>query len=79
MLFKGYPGTDLVKIIWMIPDRHLWSQFASGNVTDSAIVRESIQKFQYNRTELEQNELDDLTDSEIAAIYTEISRNAKAT
>src|ERR1051326_3511533 len=34
MLFKGYPGTDIVKICWIIPARELWDQYRKGNVTE---------------------------------------------
>ncbi len=49
MLFKGYPGTDNVKVIWIIPDRNLWGQYKKGNVTESSIVEQSIYNFRFNR------------------------------
>lgn len=79
MLFKAYPGTDTVKIIWMIPDQNMWPQFKKGNVTHSEIVNESIAKFKSNRSELEAPESDDLSDDQIDAIYKEISSSAKMT
>jgi hypothetical protein len=77
MLFKAYPGTDTVRIIWMIPDQTLWPQYKKGNVTHSEIVNESISKFKTNRSELEAPEPEDLTDSQIDAIYREISSGVK--
>lgn len=77
MLFKAYPGTDCVKIIWMIPERHLWNNYQKGKLTENQIVAESIYDFQHNREKLEAQEEDDLTDAEIATIYTEISTRAK--
>lgn len=73
MLFKAYPGTDLIKIIWMIPDRCLWGQFDKGLLLESSIISESIKDFQFNRAKLEQKEEDDLSDERIDAIYRDIA------
>ena len=77
MLFKAYPGTDEVKIIWMIPAREMWEQYQKGKLTESKIVSESIYDFQHNRKKLEAPEEDDLTDEQIDKIYAEISSSAK--
>jgi hypothetical protein len=77
MLFKAYPGTDLIKVIWMIPDRALWGQYKKGNVTENETVTQSIEDFQFNRKKLEAKEDDDLSDEKIDSIYLEISRNAQ--
>lgn len=76
MLFKAYPGTDLVKVIWMIPDRAMWSQYDKGKMTQNETIWQSIQDFVHNRDKLEEGEIDDLTDDEIARVYTEISMDA---
>lgn len=78
MLFKAYPGTDNVKVIWIIPAKELWGQHKKGNVTESSIVQESIHKFLYKREELEAKEEDDLSDAAIDAIYREIAHAAQA-
>lgn len=77
MLFKAYPGTDKIKVLWMIPDRLLWAQFGKGLMTENKIVAESIHDFQFNRAKLEEREDDDLSDEAINAIYREISHSAK--
>lgn len=77
MLFKVCPGTENVKVIWMIPPREYWDSFEKGKVTESEIVRESIENFQNNRELLEKPEDDDLSDDKIDAIYREISRSNK--
>ena len=77
MLFKGYPGTDNVKVIWIIPDRNLWGQYKKGNVTESSIVTESIHNFRFNRALLERPEDDDLSDEQIDSIYRDLSSQAK--
>ncbi len=69
MLFKAYPGTDVIKIIWMIPARELWSQYKKGKLTANQTVWQSIQDFNHNREELEKKEKDDLSDDEIYNIY----------
>ena len=76
MLFKAYPGTDIVKVIWMIPARELWEQYEKGKITENKIISESIHDFQNNRQKLEQAEDDDLSDEKIEAIYNEISVKA---
>lgn len=76
MLFKGYPGTDNVKIIWIIPDRCLWSQFEKGKMTENKTVWESIDMFVNHIEKLEAKEDDDYSDETINRIYREISRGA---
>lgn len=73
MLFKAYPGTDTIKIIWMIPAREMWDQYKEGNVTESKIILESIDNFINHREKLDAKENDDLTDGQIDAIYRELS------
>ena len=77
MLFKAYPGTDVVKVIWMIPAPELWEQYAKGKMTENKTVSESIHDFQFNRNKLEEKESDDMTDEQIDRVYKEISREAK--
>lgn len=79
MLFKAYPGTDQIKIIWMIPDRAMWPQYEKGKLTESKIICESIYDFENDRAKMEAKEEDDLSDEAIDKIYTDISRNAKCT
>lgn len=76
MLFKAYPGTDIIKVIWMIPSRELWEQYSKGKMTQNKTVSDSIHDFQFNRNKLEEREDDDMTDTQIDAIYREISLNA---
>lgn len=73
MLFKAYPGSDNIKVIWMIPARELWGQYKKGNLTENQTVSESIHAFQNNREALEAKEDDDLSDAQIDAIYRQIS------
>ena len=75
MLFKGYPGSQDVKVIWMIPDRAMWAQYQKGKLTENETVIQSIRDFTENREWLERKEDDDLDDEAIDAIYLQISRS----
>ena len=77
MLFKAYPGSDNIKVVWMIPDRALWGQYRKGNVTENKTVTESIAMFRENPEKLSKPENDDLSDAAINAIYREISRQGR--
>lgn len=77
MLFKAYPGTDVLKIIWIIPKRELWRQFDKGKMTQSEIVYNSIQSFINCREQLEKPEDDDPSDEQMNMIYKEVSQKAK--
>jgi len=77
MLFKAYPGTDLIKIFWMIPPREMWGQYEKGKLTQCEIVAESIYDFIHCRDKLSAKEQDDLSDEVIDRIYLEISQTGK--
>jgi hypothetical protein len=77
MLFKAYPGTDIIKVIWMIPAREMWNQYEKGKLAENKTVVESIYDFQYNRSRLEAKEPDDLSDEKIDLIYKDLSIQAK--
>jgi len=65
MLFQAYPGTDNIKVIWMIPAKELWEQYSKDKITEHNIVAESIYDFQNNRRKLEVREEDDLSDEKL--------------
>lgn len=77
MLFKAYPGSDKIKVIWMIPAREMWPQFKSGTLFQSQVISDSIHDFENNRQKLEAREEDDLTDDQIDAIYRSLSLSSK--
>lgn len=76
MLFKAYPGTDLIKVIWMIPAVELWEQYEKGKLTENKTVYDSIQAYKLNRNSLEKKEDDDLSDEKIDDIYRQMSLDA---
>lgn len=77
MLFRSYPNTDSIKIIWMIPDRALWGQYEKGKLTESDIISTSIRDFQYNRRKLEADEEDELSDELQLHLMKEIGKEAE--
>ena len=77
MLFKGYPGTDIIETIWMIPARELWGQFTIGKMTQNKTICESIHDFIHNKKKLEAPEKNDPTESEASAIYQSIANQAR--
>jgi hypothetical protein len=77
MLFKAYPGTDVIKVIWIIPPKELWEQYRKDKMTANKTIYESISLFTNDRKKLEEKEDDDLTDKQIDAVYKEVSLNAR--
>lgn len=77
MLFKAYPGTEDVKICWIIPARELWTQYKKGQVCENLMIDEFIHTFEHNRELLKRPEEDDYSDEKIDLIYKELSQQAK--
>lgn len=77
MLFKAYPGTDVIKVLWMIPQRELWDQFTKGKMLENKTVVDSIYNYLYKREEMEQKEDDDLNDHQIDDLYRQLALSAK--
>jgi hypothetical protein len=74
MCFKVYPGSDNIKIIWIIPAIELWGQYKKGNITENKTVSDSIAAYQHDRKRLESPEDDDLSDEQIKAIYQQMGK-----
>lgn len=77
MLFKAFPPSDIINIIWMIPARELWGQFEKGKLTENKTIYDSIHAFQNDRIELEKPDDDDPTDEQINMIYRDICQQVK--
>ena len=77
MLFKAYPGKDIIKVIWIIPAKELWEQYDKGLMLENETVTTSIWKYRFEREKLEAKEPDDLPDSKIDAIYREIATSKR--
>ena len=78
MLFKVYPGKDIVKVIWMIPAPEMWKQYGHEKMCANKIVFDSIQAFMNDKASLERREEDDPQDWQVEAIYREIGKEARA-
>jgi hypothetical protein len=76
MLFKAFPPSDKINIIWMIPDRSLWNAYGRDLMFEDDITAKSIKAFQFDRASLEFKEEDDLSEEKIEHIYREMSINA---
>lgn len=77
MLFKAYPGTDVIKVCWIIPPREMWSNYEKGKICHSEMIAKVIHDFEYNRVELDRPFDDDYSDEKIDMIYKELSQQAK--
>ena len=77
MLFRAYPPSDNIKIIWMIPARELWAQYQKDKMVADKTVWTSIHNFMYYKHLLEADEPDDLPESLVKSIMLEIGHNAR--
>jgi len=77
MLFKAYPGSDSIKVIWMLPPHEMWDQYEKGLLTENETVSNSIYDYKNNRAKLEMKEDDDLPDSKVDAIYRDLAYAAR--
>jgi hypothetical protein len=77
MLFKAYPGSDNIKVIWILPPREFWDQFKKGKMIENETIAISIHDYEHDKARLEAKEEDDLSDEAIDQIYKEISRSIK--
>ncbi len=77
MLFRAFPPSDRVEIIWIIPKRELWPQYEKGKLTANDLIYNSIQDFLHRREEMEAPLAGEPTEEEAWSIYNAISGNAK--
>jgi len=77
MLFKAYPPSDNIRVIWMLPAPELWEQYQKDKLTQNQTICESIDMYINNRGKLEGREEDDIPDHVIKGIMMEIGRNAR--
>lgn len=52
MLFRASPDSDIIEVIWIIPQKELWNQYKLGLMLENKEVLESIHKFENKRGEL---------------------------
>ena len=58
-LYKVQPGSDVIRIIWILPPREVWNAYDPGNVCENEAIRKCIYMFQHEREALEAPEDDD--------------------
>lgn len=59
-LFKAYPGTDKIKVIWRIPDERYVDMFKQGTMFSDPDIIDYVFKYLYKKEDLEKAEPDDL-------------------
>jgi hypothetical protein len=76
-LFRAQSKSDLIEVVWIIPERHLWPQYESGKVTENDLVNYSVNLFENNRSELEKPHLDDISENVAKIIFQKILNDHK--
>jgi len=59
-LFRAISKTDMIEIVWIIPDKAMWKQYQKGKVTEDNLSLWSINQFLHNKEELEKPHPDDM-------------------
>ena len=76
-LFMAQKGTDIIKVIWMLPPPEMWKQYAPGQMTYNEDVWNSIQNYLYSKKRLEEPEPDGPTKKNEEDFRRIISQEAK--
>lgn len=76
-LFRAQSKSDLIEVVWILPERHLWPQYERGKVTENELVNYSVDLFENNRNELEKPHPDDLTEERSKIIFQKILNEHK--
>lgn len=75
-LFRARKGTDIIRIIWILPPREIWSNFEPGKMTQNENVYISINNYKHARSMLEAPEPDDLTEAQVDEFREKIKQAA---
>lgn len=59
LLIKAYPGSDMLKLCWILPVREMWDAYKKGTIFENPFILECINQFQKDKSLLEQPEEDD--------------------
>jgi hypothetical protein len=76
-LFRANSNTDVIEVCWLLPPRELWDQYSTGKVTESNIIKWSIDQFRYNRKTLAMNHPEDLSEERGKMIYLDVIKSMK--
>lgn len=68
-LFRAQSKSDLIEVVWIIPERHLWPSYEKGKVTENELVDYSINLFENNRDELEKPHPEDFPEERSKKIF----------
>lgn len=71
-LFRATSHSDIVEICWLLPPRETWNQYEKGKVTENEYVIWSIDQFQHNRSALENDHPDDVSEDRAKFILQEM-------
>lgn len=55
-LYKVYPGTDIIKVMWIIPPREMWNVYQFGNLFENSLIAQCCWEFDNDRGTLEKPE-----------------------
>lgn len=59
-LFRAISKTDIIEVVWMIPERHNWTNYAPGMIHADQMIYGFIQLFKNNRQKLTEPHPEDL-------------------
>lgn len=76
-LFRAKSKSDIVDVIWMIPERHNWNNYGPGMVHEDEMIQYFIEVFQKNRHKLMEPHPDDLPDDKTKKILASIVEEKK--
>lgn len=71
-LFRAQSHSDIIEVVWLIPPREMWPQYAKGKVTENPDVLWSIDQFINNRIGLEKPDAEDLPEEKAKQILREL-------
>lgn len=77
MLFMAFPPSDNLRMIWILPDDHLWGEYEKGKMMQSKDIVESIYNFKKNRKKLDEPEPEELPAGKVRQIMRQIGINYK--
>jgi|SRR6187402_2015015 len=76
-LFRAKSNSDLIEVVWILPERHLWPLYEKDKVTENDLVCYSVDLFEHNRNELEKPHPDDLSEERGKVIFQKILNEHK--
>jgi hypothetical protein len=61
LLMKAYPGSDILKIMWILPVRELWPSYEKEKLFENPLIKSYLDLFDQNKEMLCEPEPDDPT------------------